>query len=301
MFNNKRNLNKQDIVSLLKLTDKVLIDDLYSNALKLKKENFNENIVKTALIEFSNYCNLNCLYCISRKSNNLIERYRLEVSKVLILAEKAKADGYDQLILESGADVNFTSELKIEMLSKIKEKIKIPITLGIGEKTEDEYYSLKKAGAERFILTHKTSDPILYRQLHPEMKYSERIKCINNLKQLGYKVGSGIMAGLPGQTFESIANDILLFKEMSLDMISIIPYIPYQNTPLYKIFKQSGGYFAPAVGYFDVNELMYKIIAISRLINPNTSIQILNKIENYEFDSEFALNCGANEVIYNFS
>lgn len=298
MFDKETNYTKYNIVSLLKLKDSHELSELYKFALEIKKENKGNLNHKMGVIEFSNYCEKNCLYCSIRRSNESLERFRLSSSSIIKKVQIAKEKGCKGIILESGADAEFSLEKQVEMLSIIKNKFNMSITLGIGEKTEEEYDKLRQAGAERFMLTHKTSDPILYRKLHPDAKYSERVKSITQLKKLDCQVGSGIMAGLPGQTFESLANDLLLFKEMKIELISIIPYIPYPNTPLERIFQQTGGYFAPAVGHFDINQLLYQIIAIARIIAPNSNIQVLNKIHKFEFDVEKALLCGANEILY---
>jgi len=295
----KKYYTKQDIVSLLKITDKDTLTELYKFAQKITEKNFGSKILKCGVIEFSNYCDKNCLYCRIRRSNEKVTRFRFTQDQILKLCSKAAKLGYSSVLLQSGEDCEFSFEMLVDTIKQIKKSTKLSIALAIGEKTELEYKTLKEAGADSYLLKHETSDPILYRQLHPDMKYSNRIKCLRILKQLGYSTGSGILLGFPGQTFESIANDILLFKELSIDMIDIGPYLPYAETPLARKFQQAGGYFAPAIGYFDINEMLFKILAITRIVTGKTLIPFTPNFNaiNFENGKEIALKCGANMVI----
>lgn len=299
LIKDKSYYTKQDIVSLLKITDKKNLEDLYMRAHSINKKNFENKTVKCGVIEFSNYCEKNCLYCRIRRSNEKVTRFRLNPEQILKLSQKADKTGYNSLLLQSGEDCEFNFENILDIITQIKKSSKLSVALAIGEKTELEYKTLKEAGVDSYVLKHETSDPMLYRQLHPDMKYSNRIKCLRVLKQLGFSVGSGILVGFPGQTFESIANDILLFKELDIDIIDIGPYLPYADTPLSRKFQQAGGYFAPAVGYFDVNEMIFKIIAIARIVTEKALIPFTPNFNaiNFENGKELALKRGVNMII----
>ncbi|MDD3012537.1 MAG: radical SAM protein [Candidatus Gastranaerophilales bacterium] len=299
LIKEKSYYTKQDIVALLKVTDKKAISDIYDLAHHINKKNLGDNVLKCGVIEFSNYCNKNCLYCRIRRSNEKVTRFRLTQKEILKLTYKAEKTGYSSVLLQSGDDCEFNLESIADTITQIKKSTKLSVILSMAEKTELEYKVLKDAGADSYILKHETSDPILYRQLHPDLKYSNRIKCLRVIKQLGYDIGSGILVGLPGQTFESIANDILLFKELDIDIIDIGPYLPYPDTPLARKFQQAGGYFAPAIGYFDVNEVIFKIIAITRIVTGKSLIPFTPNFNaiNFENGKEISLKRGANMIL----
>jgi len=299
LIKEKSYYTKQDIVSLLKITDKKVLSEIYNLAYDINKRNFKDNVLKCGVVEFSNYCDKNCLYCRIRRSNEKITRFRLTQKEILKLCHKADKTRYNSVLIQSGDDCELNFDNILETITKIKQSTKLSVILAIAEKTELEYKSLKEAGADSYILKHETSDPMLYRQLHPDLKYSNRIKCLRVIKQVGLNVGSGIIVGLPGQTFESIANDILLFKELDIDIIDIGPYLPYTGTPLARKFQQAGGYFAPAIGFFDINEMIFQIIAITRIVTKKSLIPFTPNFNaiNFENGKEIALKRGTNMVM----
>lgn len=223
--------------------------------------------------------------------------------EILQTAKQAHKEGYKTVILQSGEDFTFTVDKIADIIKQIKDETDLFITLSLGERSYEDYKKLKDAGADRYLLKHETSDPILYRSIHPDLKYSNRIKCLKNLKEIGFETGSGIMVGIPGQTFESIANDILLFKELDIDMIGIGPYIPHPKTPLAKKFKQVGGYFTPATGFYNIEEMILKIYAITRIVTKTANIPATTALTtiNKQKGRELALNCGANVVMLNIT
>lgn len=299
--NYKNEYSKQDIVSLLKISDKESLDKLYKIANKVREENVGNTVYIRGIIEFSNYCERNCLYCGIRRSNEKVTRYRLSEDDILKTAIKAYKDGYKSIILQSGEEPENTIDSITSIITAIKSETDLKLTLALGERPEIEYRMMKEAGADRYLLKHETSDPILYRQLHPDLKYSNRIKSLRALKQLGFEVGSGIMVGLPGQTLESLANDILLFKSLDIDMIVIGPYIPHSDTPLARKFNQAGGYFIPAIGYFELEEMVYKLIAITRVVTKKTNIPTTGALLtiNGKDGFEKALKAGVNVAMVN--
>jgi len=292
-------LTKQDIVSLLS-SDANTFKGLLKDADSLRKKKLGKDNIYQGLITFSNNCERSCFYCGIRKANENILRFRLNEDQIIQTAIKAAKSGYKHIILESGEDNEFGIDSYIRIAAAVKDKSDISISLSVGEKQEIEYKKLKESNIDGYIIKHETSDPMLYRQLHPDLKYADRIKCLRSLKNLKFNTGSGILIGLPGQTLESIANDILLFQSLEIDSIIISPYIPHPSTPLARKLKQAGGYFIPALGYFNLEEMIYKVIAITRLVNEdadimvNSSLAVLNKSAISK-----ALNCGANVVIEN--
>ena len=295
----KKEYTKQDIVSLLKITDKSALSDLYKLANTIREKYTGIYVDLRGSIQFSTFCSKNCLHCGIRKSNDRSERYRMDKNQLLKYAVLAEKSGYKTILFKSGEDDQFDIETVTDIIKTIKRTTKLSIALGIGERPEIEYKLMREAGADKYTLNHETSDPILYRKLHPDTKYSNRIKSLRALKQLGFETGSGIKIGLPGQTFESLANDILLFKELDIDLIEIVPYIAHPDTPLAKKFDQAGGYFAPAIGYFDIEEMISKVIAITRIVTKNTKIQatVTAKNANESYVMETILQHGANIIM----
>jgi len=303
LISEKQEYSKQDIVSLLQVSDSEVLNELYELADRIREKYVGNVINVYGIIEFSSYCDKNCLYCGVRRNNEKLHRYRMTEEKILDCAQKAKTLGYKTIILQSGEDPGYDIDTLTRIIKTIKHQTGLGISLNVGEKTDIEYKLMREAGADEFILKHETSDPILYRQLHPDLKFSNRIKCLRTLKKLGYITGSGMMVGLPGQTLESIANDILLLKSMDIEFIDIGPYLPHPNTPLSEKFYQTGGYFAPAIGYFNIEEMIYKIIAISRIVTKTAIIPSITPLDfiNSKNCRENALKSGANAYTSNLT
>ncbi len=298
---NNEELTKQDIVSLLKMDSKPELEELCKIANSESKEPDSCEFKKMVTLKFSNNCATNCLYCSLRKSNEKLKRYRLTFEQITKALDHLDTSQFDCILLEIGQD-------KYYKIQEIKDLINYAnkclgnktFAVSIGERTEIEYKMLKDAGLNFCFLRHKISDPILYRNLHPDMKYSNRIKALWSLKKLGFNVGSGVMVGLPGQTFESLANDILMFKTLDIDFIDIIQYNPHPDTPLAKKFYRAGGYFAPAIGYFDIKEMICKMTAITRIVNKKADILVNTDMAN-RTQEELHFNCGANISIINLT
>lgn len=183
------------------------------------------------LIEFSNICRRNCLYCGLRVQNRHLQRYIMPQEKILAAAKNAAAAGVDTIVLQSG-EGGCQVEWLAEVVKAIKTETGLPVTLSVGERPAREYEIWREAGADRYLLKHETSDPILYARLHPGYALSDRLACLELLHNLGYEIGSGFMVGLPGQTLDSIARDILLCQELHVEMCGIGPFIAQKNTPL---------------------------------------------------------------------
>lgn len=277
-------LSKEEIVMLLKSSD--FNGEIYSAADAVRKKYVGNEVHLRGLIEFTNICKRNCLYCGLRRDNKNIKRYRLSEEEILDFAKKAVGYGYKTLVLQGGEDDYYT----VERLSKIVKKIKslgVVITLSIGEKSFEEYKILKDAGADRFLLRIETTDKELYEELDPGMSHYERKRCLNDLRKAGYEVGTGCLVGLPNQTVESLAEDILFFKSIDADMVGIGPFIPNEDTPL----KDAKG------GDFEVSR---KVMAITRLLLPDINIPATTAMETLNKQGRvLALQSGANVVMPN--
>lgn len=281
---NTHNLSKEEIVALLK--NNHINEDLFKAADEVRNKYLGDIVHLRGLIEFTNICKRNCMYCGLRRDNKNIKRYRLSEEEILDFSRKAVGYGYKTLVLQGGEDDYFTLSRLINIVKEIK-KLDVALTLSIGEKNFDEYKALKEAGADRFLIRIETTDKALYEELDPGMSHDERKRCLSDLKKLGYEVGSGALVGLPGQTIESLADDILYFKEIDADMIGIGPFIPNEDTPLK---DAEGGDFTLAL----------KMMAITRLLLPDINIPATTAMESLNKNGRIlALQSGANVVMPN--
>ena len=280
----KKIFNKDEIIEFL--SDNSKNEKLFKTADKIRKENVGDEVHLRGLIEFSNICRCGCKYCGLRSQNKNLERYRILKDEILLSVQKAVNLGYKTVVLQSGEDNFYSADKLCEIISEIK-KYDVALTLSIGEKTYDEYRAFKKAGADRYLLRIETTDKTLYKKMHPKMSFENRLACLYNLKTLGYEVGTGCLAGLPEQTVESLADDILFFRDLDADMIGIGPFIPNENTPLAK--AQSGDFW-----------LALKVMAITRIMLPTINIPATTAMETLHPDGRrIALQSGANVVMPN--
>ena len=205
---------------------------LFTKAVQVTEKVLGKKIHVRGIIEFSNHCRCSCQYCGIGSFNNNLQRYRLETDEITKIAKKAVSVGYKSIVLQSGEDFNYDADKVSKIIREIKKLGDVAITLSIGERTLEEYHQWKKDGADRYLLKHETSDEKLYDKYHPLSSLEKRINCLKQLKSLGYQTGSGFMVGLPGQSLESLADDILLLKKLDVDMAGIGVFIPHPATPL---------------------------------------------------------------------
>lgn len=278
------NLNKKEIIKWLTTGD---TSELFALADTTRKKYFKDEVHIRGIIEFSNHCRKDCFYCGLRKGNKKIERYRMSEDEIIGAAAKAGKLGYRTILLQSGEDDNYDIITLCNMIRKIKSSIDCAVTLSLGEKSFDEYKSLKAAGADRYLLRFETSNKELFQKLKPDSSYENRLNCIKNLKDLGFQVGSGFMVGLPGQTYEILADDILLLRDLGLDMIGIGPFLAHHNTPL-------GGNVSGTL------DLTLGTLAIIRIVMPDVHIPATTAIGTVEKNGrEKALQYGANVIMPN--
>lgn len=278
------NLGENEILQLLQNDD--INDELFKAADEIRQKYLGDYVHLRGLIEFTNICKRNCLYCGLRRDNKNIERYRLTPEEILDFAKKAVSYGYKTLVLQGGEDDYFTKERMTKIVKDIK-KLGVALTLSLGEKTFEEYKAFKEAGADRYLIRIETTDKKLYEDMDPNMSFEERLNCLKILRDLGYEVGSGILVGLPDQTLESIAKDILFFKKINADMIGIGPFIPNEDTPLK---NADGGSLTLAL----------KVMALTRLILPDINIPATTAMESLTPNGRIiALQSGANVVMPN--
>lgn len=276
--------SRNDIIEILK--DDSNNDWLFSLADKTREEYVGDEVHLRGLIEFSNICKRQCKYCGLRCEDKFIDRYRISKENIISYAEHAVNMGYKTIVLQSGEDEYYNPDLMCEIIEGIK-KLGVALTLSIGEKTYEEYKAFKEAGADRYLIRIETTDKTLYNQMHPNMDFDNRVRCLEDLGRLGYEVGTGCLVGLPNQTIESLADDILFFKEINADMVGIGPFIPHPHTPL----KDS------ATGSFT---LALKVMALTRILLKDINIPATTAMETLNPNGRIiALQSGANVVMPN--
>ncbi len=277
-------LTEAELLSIL--ADSQADTALFDAADRVRKKQVGDEVHLRALIEFTNICKNQCLYCGLQCQNKSITRYRLTTSEILTLAQKAVGYGYKTVVLQGGEDPFFTVDILAPLLEQIKQ-LNLAITLSIGERTRAEYAVFKQAGADRFLLRIETTDKALYEKYNPGMSFENRLRCLSDLKELGYEVGTGILVGLPGQTLRSLAQDILFFKQLQADMIGLGPFIPNPDTPL------KDAPLPPLT-------LALKVMALTRLLLPDINIPATTAMETIEPHGRMkALQAGANVVMPN--
>ena len=277
-------LTEAELVRLL--TDPDAAVPLYAAADRVRQKYVGDQVELRGLIEFSNICKQNCLYCGLRRDNRQIPRYRLDGETILEFGRRAAELGYKTLVMQSGEDEAFSPERLAPVLTELK-KLGVALTLSIGEKSREEYAALRAAGADRYLLRIETTDKALYEKLDPGMSWDNRVRCLRDLKELGYEVGTGSLVGLPGQTVESMARDVLVFQELDADMVGIGPFIPNPDTPL---ASADGGTF----------DLACRMMALTRLLLPDANIPATTAMETLQPDGRMlALQRGANVVMPN--
>ncbi|MBQ8466018.1 MAG: [Alphaproteobacteria bacterium] len=276
-------LDKQKIIELLTTTD---AETLYKQADKIRRENVGDEVHLRGLIEFSNICRNNCLYCGIRRGNAQVKRYHMSENELIETARKASEIGFKTIVMQSGEDMYYTQARLCRIIEQIK-KFDVAVTLSIGERSYEDYKAFREAGADRYLMRIETTDKDLYHKLDPEMSWQHRYDCLMMIKELGYELGSGIMVGLPEQTIDSIADDLLFLKEIGVDMAGIGPFIPHPQTPL---AQEKGGTL----------ELALRTMAVMRLLMPDINIPATTAMESLHPQGRIkALQAGANVVMPN--
>ncbi len=202
-------------------------------AVRVRKEIYGGAVFVRGLIEISNICKNNCRYCGIRRGNGSAARYRLTPEEILACAEEGYALGFRTFVLQGGEDPFFTDAVLCDIIKRIKERHPdCAVTLSLGERSRESYAALRQAGADRYLLRHETADPAHYGKLHPpEMRFENRMRCLRDLRALGYQVGAGFMVGSPFQTNAELAKDLAFIREFRPDMCGIGPFIPHKDTP----------------------------------------------------------------------
>ena len=276
------------------ILDNISMDELEYLRQKAKgvKERFYDNrVYMRGLIEFSNYCEQNCLYCGIRKANTNIQRYRLTDAEIDLCVDEGYKLGYRTFVLQSGEDPYYTDEKMVEIISSIKKRYpEVALTISIGERSKESYQKMYDAGANRYLLRHEAASERLYNSLHPKkMSIENRKKCLTDLREIGYQIGAGFMVNSPTQTNADLVEDLLFLQELQPDMCGIGPYLSHSQTPLN---NQEDG----TIIQTQVCLALVRIIVPKALLPATTALATVDKQGR-----EKMLNTGANVVMPNLS
>jgi biotin synthase len=282
-------LTRGEIIRLLGLSEAEARETLFPAADAVRKTGVGDAVFLRGIIEFSNICTQDCLYCGLRRSNTDLKRYRMTDAEILAAARRIKKEGIGTVVLQSGEDGFFTTLRLCSLVEKIKADTGLAITLSVGERSREEYRAFRKAGAERYLLKYETTSEDLYRSLRPGRRLGDRLRSLTDLRELGYEVGTGNMVGLPGQTAEILADDLLLMKTLDADMLGIGPFLPHPQTPLAS---------SPPGALF----LTLKAVAVARLLTKTANIPATTALSTLNADGRLrALEGGANVVMPDFT
>lgn len=287
----RQNITRQELEELLTVQDAAMIEDLYHRARNAAQRYYGKKIYLRGLIEFTNYCKNNCYYCGIRCGNKALERYRLTEEEILSCCKNGWDLGFRTFVLQGGEDPYYTDEKICQITAEIKKRYPdCAVTLSIGEKEKASYQAYFDAGADRYLLRHETANEEHYRKLHPQsMSLQHRKKCLYELKEIGYQTGCGFMVGSPGQTFDTLYEDLQLIKDLQPEMVGIGPFIPHKDTPFAK--KEAG-----------TLERTLRLLAIIRLIHPKVLLPATTALGTiHPIGREKGVLAGANVVMPNLS
>ncbi|MDP1992789.1 MAG: [FeFe] hydrogenase H-cluster radical SAM maturase HydE [Syntrophales bacterium] len=282
-------LTRGEITRLLGLTREEDKQELFRAADEARRRFVGNEIFFRGIIEFSNICERDCLYCGLRQSNRRLGRYRMPEDEILATARRIRDEGVGTVVLQSGEDPFFTAEKLSDLIGRIREETGLVVTLSVGERPLADYRVFRDAGSNRYLLKYETASSDLYQRLRSGSFLADRLLCLKALGESGYEVGTGNMVGLPGQSLEMLADDLLLMKELQADMLGIGPFLPHPETPLAD---------CPAGDL----SLTLKVLAVARLLTRTTNIPATTALANLDPRGRLmALQAGANVVMPDFT
>jgi len=287
----ERDLTDEEFEKLILCEDKETIEYLASKAREVRESIYGKEVYLRGLIEFTNYCKNDCLYCGIRRSNKNAERYRLTEEQILNCCEVGYKLGFRTFVLQGGEDAYFNDDVLVPLIKEIKEKYPdCALTLSIGEREKDSYQRLFDAGADRYLLRHETADKEHYESLHPaELSFDHRMQCLRDLKEIGYQVGCGMMIGSPYQTVKHLIKDLRFLQEFKPEMVGIGPFIPHHDTPFAD--RETGSV-----------DITLKLLSIIRIMLPEVLLPATTALGTADgLGREKGILAGANVVMPNLS
>lgn len=297
-------LSRSNILKWLRDEDPTRLVNLWQEADELRRARVGDEVHLRGLVEISNYCVRRCHYCGIRAERSSLTRYRMTVDEILQAARLAMEFGYGTVVLQAGEDPGLTEPMVAEVIQRIRGETELAVTLSLGERAEAELARWREVGADRYLLRFETSNRALYDRIHPARPggVEHRLELLRVLGRIGYELGSGVMIGIPGQTYEDLARDIELFADLDLDMIGVGPYLPDPETPLGR--QAADGSLQPAADQVPNSELMtYKVLALTRLMRPMANIPATTALAtvNQAAGRETGLARGANVIMPNLT
>ncbi len=290
-LNQEKKLEMEEWIFLIENCREKIAETLFALARDIQKQHFGNKIYTRGLIEYTNYCKNNCYYCGIRRDNKSVERYRLTVEEILDCCRRGYALGFRTFVLQGGEDGYDTDERVEEIIRSVKQRYPdCAITLSLGERSYKSYLRLYQAGADRYLLRHETAQKEHYEILHPpELSEANRKQCLYNLKKIGYQTGTGFMVGSPGQTPQSLAEDLIFIQELNPHMVGIGPFVPHHETPF---AKEKGG----------TVELTLYMLGLLRVMLPNVLLPATTALGTIDpRGREKGILAGANVVMPNLS
>lgn len=284
-------LSKEEFITLIENRSPELSEYLFEKARKIRDFHYGNDVYLRGLIEFTNYCKNDCYYCGIRRSNRHASRYRLTKEQILSCCEQGHELGFRTFVLQGGEDGFYSDDMIVEIIRDIKSGYPdCALTLSIGERSFDSYQAFYNAGADRYLLRHETADSEHYGMLHPPaLTLDIRKKCLKDLKQIGFQVGSGFMVGSPGQKPEHLAEDLIFLQELQPQMVGIGPFIPHHDTPF---SAESSG----------TAELTLFLLALIRLMLPAVLLPATTALGTIDpMGREKGILAGANVIMPNLS
>ncbi len=297
---NKSSFTKDDLIFLLKAEGEEKTK-IFKKAAEIRDEYIGKKVYFRGLIELSNRCSKNCLYCGIRAGNAKTTRYNVTKEEVIECAKYAYDERYGSVVIQSGerSDKAFVDEIE-DILNEIKKLSngELGVTLSLGEQSEETYRRWFNAGGHRYLLRIEASNKDLYHKIHPIDKthdYEARLNCLKTLRKVGYQVGTGVMIGLPFQTYDDLADDLMFFREMDIDMCGMGPFIEHEDTPLY----QYKDILLPKIERFN---LSLKMVAILRIMMKDVNIAATTAMQTLDkAGREKAIRVGANIIMPNLT
>lgn len=298
----KYNFTKENIIELLDEKDQNRVQQLYDDAFRTKIDNVGNKVYLRGLVEITNICRKNCLYCGIRRDNPSNDRYEIDIEDVIPAARFAYEQGYGSMVIQGGErhDKKFRDKITsiLKEVRKISSESPLGITLSLGEQPYEVYKEWFEAGAHRYLLRIESSTQELFEKIHPvdeSHSFQTRLTALKDLRRAGYQVGTGVMIGLPFQTLGHLADDLLFFKSFDIDMCGMGPYLEHSQTPLYQ-------YKDLLIPKEERLELSLKMVAILRLMMPKINIAATTAMQSIDpAGREKAILAGANVIMPNLT
>jgi len=296
-------LSREEILDWLREDDPRQLKLLWAAANAVRHERVGDAVHLRGLIEISNICRRQCGYCGLRAGNAALERYRMREDEIVACARQAKDFGYGTVVMQAGEDPGLEAEMIARVVRSVKRETGLAVTLSLGERTESELALWREAGADRYLLRFETSCRELYDAIHPpvpDQGRSDRFEHLRVLRSLGFEIGSGVMVGIPGQGYLTLAQDLWLFRELDLDMIGVGPFIAHPGTPLGAAGSRA---LVDPTQVPNAEHMVYRVIALARLLCPEANIPSTTALAtiNRTTGRELGLARGANVVMPNLT